>query len=58
MSLQETIYPDIGAYTGAFSEAQVKYPNRYLSTVPFTPILNDYTTWRDTLIETAIQEAV
>ncbi len=58
MSLQETVYPDIGAYTGAFSEAQVKYPNRYLSSVPFTPILNDYTTWRDTLIEAAIQEAV
>ncbi len=58
MSLQETVYPDIGAYTGAFTDAQVKYPNRYLSTVPFTPSLNDYTTWRDTLIESAIQEAV
>lgn len=58
MSLQETIYPDIGAYTGAFSDAQVKYPTRYLSSVPFTPSLNDYTTWRDTLIEIAIQEAV
>ncbi len=58
MSLQETVYPDIGAYTGAFSEAQVNYPNRYLSSVPFTPSLNDYTTWRDTLIEAAIQEAV
>jgi hypothetical protein len=58
MSLQETVYPDIGAYPEAFNDAQIKYPNRYLPSIPFTPTLNDYTTWRDTLIETAIQYAV
>jgi len=58
MSMQEMIYPDIGAYPEAFGEAQVKYPTRYLPSIPFTPILNNYTTWRDTLIETAIQQAV
>jgi len=58
MSMQEMIYSDIGAYPEAFGEAQVKYPTRYLPSIPFTPILNNYTTWRDTLIETAIQQAV
>ncbi len=58
MSLQETIYPDIGAYTGAFAEAQIKYPTRYISSIPLVPTLNDYTTWRDTLIESAIQQAL
>ena len=58
MSLQETIYPDLGAYPEAFADAQAKYPNRYLPSIPLVPNLNNYTTWRDTLIETAIQYAV
>jgi hypothetical protein len=58
MSMQETIYPDIGAYTGSFNEAKTKYPTRYLNSITTVPSLNDSSTWRDTLIETAIQYAV
>jgi hypothetical protein len=58
MSMQEMIYPDIGAYPEAFSDAQTKYPTRYLPSIATTPLLNNPSTWRDTLIETAIQYAV
>jgi hypothetical protein len=58
MSMQEMVYPDIGAYPTAFSESQTKYPTRYLPSIATTPSISNPSTWRDTLIETAIQYAV
>ena len=58
MSMEEMIYPDIGAYPNAFSEAQSKYPTRYLTSNPTIPTISDYHTWRDTLIEQAVINAI
>jgi hypothetical protein len=67
-NLQSTLYPDWGAYTGAFQEQLEKYPNMYLpgKTADLNtifgagnwPIFSNYQTWRDSWLETAIYEAM
>ena len=65
---QYTLYPDFGAYTGAYQEQAERYPNLYLPGktaeldatfgVGNWPVTTNYRTWRDSWLETAIFEAV
>ncbi len=56
--LQNYLYPDIGAYPGAFTQQQAKFPNLYLPGKTEVPDITNPSTWRDSWLETAIYEAM